>query len=779
MRRTIEAVIPGDCRLVTSAHFVFILLLLFYLFAPANGDAAQGGQSHVLLFNSYHKGYLWSDEITRGVEENLSNSGVMLHVEYMDTKRHFDEEYLQLLSQLLSLKHSKYHYDVILVSDNNAFYFVKSRGKKIFGDTPIVFCGFNYLEKADIEGMNNVTGVNEEAALERNIGLIKKLQPDRNRLVVVTDNTTTGQQIQKEITRIKSLADHSDLELELLYDVTLTGLIEELNGLGDDSTVLFTFFFRDRENTFLEYDESIALVLASTEVPVYVSWKFSMRDEVVGGYLTAGYDQGAAAAQKVNQLLSGTPISDIPITWRSPTNFCLNYGALKKFNIAFADVPAEAELLNIPKTFVQEYRDLFIKIGVIIGVLILLVVALAYGLLRSKRAEDTLRSAENFISNIIDSMPSVLVGVDADGRVTHWNTRAKAETGVSSGDAVGQPLELAYPRLTSEMERVQNAMQSREVVIQPRQPYSSENSTCYEDVTVYPLVSNGIDGAVIRLDDVTEKVRLEEMMVQSEKMLSVGGLAAGMAHEINNPLAGMIQTANVMKDRLTNETMAPNIRAAEATGVEMSKLRSYMEERGIPKMLDRICESGARAAEIVSNMLQFARKSQSNVSSHDLAELLDQCLELAGSDYDLKKRYDFRQIEVVKLYQENLPPIPCERSKIQQVVLNLLRNGAEAMQTAPGLGEEDHRFVIRLSQPDQDWVRIEIEDNGPGMEEEVRKRVFEPFFTTKAVDMGTGLGLSVSYFIVTENHNGTMKVESLVGKGSKFTVELPVGGKKT
>lgn len=778
MKRSQLGVVYKDLRIVSCICLLFVVTLSLFLNATSVFASKSDFQSHVLLFNSYHKGYMWSDEITRGVEENIADSGVVLHVEYMDTKRHFNEDYLSLLSELLSLKHSKYQYDVIIVSDNNAFDFVKERGKEIFGDTPIVFCGLNYFTTDDISGMEHVTGVNEQADLDRNIDLVKLLHPDRQKLVVITDSTITGGKIQKEILRIQDAGTHGDLELELVYDVTAIELIEKLNSLDEQTSVLFTFFFRDREGVFLEYDESIELVLESTKVPVYVSWKFSMREGVMGGYLTDGYDQGVAAVEKVNQLLSGVSIDDIPVTWKSPTQFSLNYGSLKKFNVAFGDIPADADIINVPLTFVQEYKELIIKISIIIGVLILLIIVLAYGLIRSKRAEDTLRRAENFISNIINSMPSVLVGVDSSGKITHWNSQAKVETGITYDEALGQPLELAFPRLAPEMERVRDAMSTREVVLQPRKSHNTDNETCYEDVTVYPLVSNGIEGAVIRLDDVTEKVRLEEMMVQSEKMLSVGGLAAGMAHEINNPLAGMIQTANVMKDRLTNENMAANIRAAEAAGVELTVIREYMVSRGIPKMLDRICESGARAAEIVSNMLQFARKSSSSVSSHDLSEILDQCLELAGSDYDLKKRYDFRQITVVKKYQENLPPIPCERSKIQQVILNILRNGAEAMQGSQNPVKDEHSFTLQVTQTNPDWICIEIEDNGPGMEEAIRKRVFEPFFTTKAVDMGTGLGLSVSYFIVTENHDGRMKVESVAGQGARFIIELPVKGKR-
>jgi nitrogen-specific signal transduction histidine kinase len=119
-------------------------------------------------------------------------------------------------------------------------------------------------------------------------------------------------------------------------------------------------------------------------------------------------------------------------------------------------------------------------------------------------------------------------------------------------------------------------------------------------VTVYPLVANGAQGAVIRVDDITERVRIEEMMVQSEKMLSVGGLAAGMAHEINNPLAGMVQTATVMANRISDANLPANREATEAVGNTMETITAFMDIRGIPGMLENIRQTGHRAAEIVS-----------------------------------------------------------------------------------------------------------------------------------------------------------------------------------
>ena len=139
---------------------------------------------------------------------------------------------------------------------------------------------------------------------------------------------------------------------------------------------------------------------------------------------------------------------------------------------------------------------------------------------------------------------------------------------------------------------------------------------------------------------------------------------------------------------------------------------------------------------------------------------------------DLKKKYDFKFIDIVKEYAPDLTPVMCSPSELEQVLLNLFKNALHAMEEV----EEDGytpQFKIRLVK-EPDFARIEIEDNGPGMPEEVRKRIFEPFFTTKPVGVGTGLGLSVSYMIITQNHSGTFECETALGKGTKFTIRLPL-----
>jgi len=395
-----------------------------------------------------------------------------------------------------------------------------------------------------------------------------------------------------------------------------------------------------------------------------------------------------------------------------------------------------------------------------------------------KHNERELKKLRNYLSNIINSMPSIVIGVNADGQVTQWNGEAIKITGISIEEAQDQYLSEVFPRLSTEMASIIEAIQTRQQLSSTRKAYHYDGEMHYEDITIYPLVANdaegaeGAEGAVVRIDDVTERVRLEEMMIQSEKMLSVGGLAAGMAHEINNPLAGMMQTASVMSNRLTNKSLSSNIAASQQAGIDLDALYNYMEARGIRRMLSAINESGQRIAEIIDNMLNFARKSDVVALPWNIADLLDKSLTLAASDYDLKKQFDFKSIKVIRDYQNDVPEILCEASKIQQVFLNLFRNSAEAMQ---GNTSEPATFTLRTSySSNDDMISIEIEDNGSGMEEQVLDRLFEPFFTTKHEGVGTGLGLSVSYFIITENHRGEMTAFSKPGKGTRFIIRLPI-----
>ncbi|WP_157267820.1 PAS domain-containing sensor histidine kinase [Azohydromonas aeria] len=380
-----------------------------------------------------------------------------------------------------------------------------------------------------------------------------------------------------------------------------------------------------------------------------------------------------------------------------------------------------------------------------------------------------LQRMRSYLKNIIDSMPSVLVGVDGEGRVTQWNASAERATGVAAAQAVGRLFAQVLPEHAAQMDNVRRAIAGQVPVRAERQVFEREGETRWADVMAYPLAGDGAEGAVIRVDDVTERVRIEQMMVQTEKMMSVGGLAAGMAHEINNPLGVILQSCQNLRRRLGTE-LAVNRRAAEAAGLDLDALQRYLEARGLVGFIEAIQEAGERAGRIVADMLAFSRRADESFAPEGVADMLDAVVRLVASDYDLKKRYDFKQVEVVRRYESGLPPVPCARTEIEQVLLNLIKNAAQAM--AEG-GRRPSVLTLRAAR-EGEAVRIDVEDNGPGIAPAAQRRIFEPFYTTKPVGVGTGLGLSVSYFIVADHHKGSLTLESTPGEGSCFTVRLPL-----
>ena len=397
------------------------------------------------------------------------------------------------------------------------------------------------------------------------------------------------------------------------------------------------------------------------------------------------------------------------------------------------------------------------------------VLSVAIDITEQKHAKEEVARMRLYLKNIIDSMPSMLIGVDPWGYITVLNQPAEQAGGASWEAAQGRFFGDVFPQLESQFEQIRQAIRLGHSIKTPRMTLDVQGELHYADVMVYPLMAEGASGAVIRVDDVTARVRIESMMVQTEKMLSVGGLAAGMAHEINNPLGAILQGSQNIQRRLAPD-LPQNRAAAEALGIDLHQINQYLEARNITRFLEGIREAGTRAAKIVADMLSFSRRSESLFIPTDLEELLETVLRLAASDYDLKKKYDFKRIAIERDYDPTLRLLYCDKTEIEQVILNLLKNAAQAM------AEDDTPapIITLRTRREANYGLIQVIDNGPGMDEKTLKRVFEPFFTTKEVGAGTGLGLSVSYFIITEQHHGRLSVTSKPGQGACFSIRLPL-----
>lgn len=389
---------------------------------------------------------------------------------------------------------------------------------------------------------------------------------------------------------------------------------------------------------------------------------------------------------------------------------------------------------------------------------------------RSK-IEKKLTGFQNYLNSIIDSMPSALIALDEQLYVTQWNQEASALSGTRLDEALNQPIFLAFEPLKPFLPQLKETVEQHTVAKIERVTWLKDDEPRHYALTFYPLMGGAGRGVVIRIDDITQRLSLEEMMVQSEKMLSVGGLAAGMAHEINNPLGAILHNVQNIRRRLSPD-LPKNLEVAEQAGIELDTVNQYLKIREVPQLLDGIQQAGARAAKIVTHMLSFSRRSTRQMAPCDLPALIDQAVEIAGNDFDLAIGFDFKGQAIIRQFDPALGPVPGTANELEQVLLNLLKNAAQAIHQRED-DSEPGRIILRtrLNPP---WAEIQVEDNGIGMSESVRKRTFEPFFTTKEIGQGTGLGLSVSYFIITNNHKGQMEVQSTLGQGTCFTLRLPL-----
>ncbi|MDD2775052.1 MAG: ATP-binding protein [Gallionella sp.] len=384
-------------------------------------------------------------------------------------------------------------------------------------------------------------------------------------------------------------------------------------------------------------------------------------------------------------------------------------------------------------------------------------------------------AARSLLVDVTCAMPSALIVVTREGLISFCNSAAIGASENSAESMIGRPLRAAFPYSEDNVKVILDAVRKHKAINRLPMVKQEGGQTYFFEVAVYPLSSAVKGGAVIHIVDVTERVRVEEVMMQTNKMVSIGGLAAGVAHEINNPLGVMVQAAQNIERRVS-ESLETNHQAAMECGITVEAIRCYLEKRNVFAFLNDIKLDGERAAKIVRSLLEFSRNSESKYTPIRLETLFNQSIDLAQKDYDFNKNIDFRQIKIVIEVDPDLPPVPMVRSQIEQVLLNLLKNSAQALMdkiemTAGGDFTPQITLRARLL---ADRVRIEVQDNGVGFSEDARRRAFEPFFTTKPIGSGTGLGLWIAYVIVVDKHGGEMTLESIPNKGCTFVVTLPL-----
>jgi len=374
-----------------------------------------------------------------------------------------------------------------------------------------------------------------------------------------------------------------------------------------------------------------------------------------------------------------------------------------------------------------------------------------------RKAEEYER-LKDFSENIVESINVGILAVDLEDRVGSWNTQIERLTGVSRDKAIGRQLRDLFPEeLCDEFDEARAETGIHNIYKFAFHPkalpapsngngngnghgaHEEEPREAILNLAIAPLVSKDLQqiGRLIIFDDITDRDELERRLVQADKLSSIGLLAAGVAHEVNTPLAVISTYAQMLAKQISDNSAQS-------------------------KLLEKIAKQTFRASEIVNSLLNFSRTSATELTELDLNKLVRETVGLIEhqlSNVAIRAEFDF---------EEPLPPVKGNNGKLQQVFLNLFLNARDAMERGGALS-------IRTWSDDA-TVYVEVRDTGQGIPAENLARIYDPFFTTKGARKGTGLGLSVSYGIVRE-HGGEIEVESQPGEGTRFQLGFPLARK--
>ena len=354
----------------------------------------------------------------------------------------------------------------------------------------------------------------------------------------------------------------------------------------------------------------------------------------------------------------------------------------------------------------------------------------------AEKAEE-LRGLKDYNENILESLDSGIVVLDLEGRVVRWNRAMEGLYGRARAEVLGQPLDAVFPEAFMEALRGSLVLGDHDQIAHVYKLHlpTADGRSQIINLSVAPFQGAPGErcGTILILDDITARIRLEEQLQHTEKMASVGLLAAGVAHEVNTPLAGISSYTQLLRGQL-----------------EESDPRQ--------QVLEKIEKQSFRAAKIINGLLNFSRSSGTEFDRIDVNKVLADVLAL------VEHQLDGSRIRVRRELAQLLPAVRGNENRIQQVFFNLILNARDAMPSGGWLTLRTHA--------DDETVVVEVSDTGHGIRREHIRRIYDPFFTTKGIGKGTGLGLSVSYGIVQE-HGGAIFVESDPGHGTTFQVALP------
>ena len=725
--------------------YILLFSIIFFNSLFANNS------KEVLLIHSYHKGYIWTDDISKTIEKNFQDhKEIELTTLYMDAKRVDDSVYLSNLAKLYKQQFENRKFDLVIVSDNNAFDFIIQYHEYLFKDLPILFCGINNFNKS-LLNKNNIkefmTGVAEEVDLEKNFELISKLHPNLKNLLIINDTSSTGYAVKRDLNPIIEKYNKK-FKIEYTDNLDINNLKNKVSNLDkENSVILFVLLFKDTTGKYFTYKQSFQEVKSVSKVPIYGLWDFYLNDGIVGGLLTSAVAQGEAVSKMALEILSGKKVTDIPVLEKSQNVYMFDHVELNKFNIDISRHIDDPIIINEPATIYKEHTKFFIISILIILILSIIVIILKANIQRREKVELELSNRLEFDKVLLDTIPNPIYYKNIDGKFLGCNTSFANLVNCTREEIIGKtaydffPYKIANANTLIDKELLQTfSTSTSEFTFHTP---TSEMKHIILNKAVYKNIDGTVGGIVCIMDDITERVQQKQFLIQQSKLAEMGDMVAAIAHQWNEPL---VELSALVQD------------------IQTSYLLNELKDVNVKDFVNDSMVQIKYMSKTLSDFRNFLKPSTKK-KLFSISKALNEINEIIGkqifySNIKMNFNYENKNEELLIYGYEN---------EFKQVLLNLINNAKNKIVEKIRENKEKANININIKRC-SNFNTIEIVDDGGEIDERIINSIFDPYFTTK--EDGTGFGLYMAKVIVEDKMRGTINVRN-EGQNVVFTIKLP------
>ncbi len=727
-----------------------VFLFLISLILLSNTNLFANNNKNVLIINSYHRGFQWSDDVLNGIESVLYNTKITSTVLYMDSKRIASPTYYKELKDLYKLQLSKSKYDLVIAIDKFAYEFTIQNYKELFTDELVYFVGIEQFSQDEVKKYNiqdKVSGLLEKRAISDIVKMIYKLMPELKKLYIINDKSENGDDsdpfIQSAINDLKN-----KFEIQYIRSSTLDKLKERFSSHIPNEAVFFIRFYNDKDGHLYKNSE-IAEMIKLSKIPVFTTDTLFIEKGSTGGKLVPIKKLGIKSGEDILGILDTSLV--IPfIKVAEDFEYKFDYEKIKEFDLHPDILNIDYKYVNTPLGFLDKHRQFVDFVFLMSPFLLFLILGLIHNLYLRIKSAKLLKQRMQFDKVLLDSIKAPIVWQDEKGRVVDSNAKFCDFMDLPCPEVKGKTLKDYIKKdksvtISKTLEPfINNAIEENQMIIKDGE---DKEYTYLIDQTNYTENIFKTKGTVTVFTDITkekqaikEKRKHQEFVIQQSKLAEIGEVFSSIAHQWKSPL---VEIATIAQEKLYNED------------------GEIQEEDD--KFVNDIMFQVKYMTETINSFQKFIMPSTQKIV-FDINESVEEMLEIIRHNI----KYNYIDVNVNVKANTNLM-ILGYKNELMQTLLNIVNNAKESIIKEKSKDKITQGIIKINIKNVNNKVQIDIVDNGGGIPQKYINQIFEPYFTTKKD--GHGIGLYMARLIIEDKIGGTINASN-TKDGAKFTIQL-------